>query len=286
MMKSEAKRLNSVAWTIDELICVCIARQVHDGEAVVQGIATPLVAAGYLLAWHTHAPNLYFASAIGQSLCREGAPLGLATVEALWLDRAMKSFGFVKVAADLLPSVRPKEFFRPAQVDPNGNFNNIAIGKDYRRPRLRLPGSGGIPDITNVLSNIYLYVPRHTRVTFVRELDFLSGMGHHPARQKGLGPRYLVSNLGQFDFDSGRIRLTHLHPGVSLDRVQVKTGFELDVSPQISTTEPPTKDEVDLLRQVIDPLGIRRLELLSGPKRRRLLRAALEQEISHSHNTS
>ena len=278
--------MNDTSWTIDELICVCIARQVQDGEAVVQGLATPLVAAGYLLAWHTHAPNLYFASAIGQSICREGAPLGLATAETLWLDRAMNTFGFVKVAADLLPSVRPKEFFRPGQVDPNGNFNNIAFGKDYRHPRLRLPGTGGIPDITNVLNDIYLYVPRHTRVTFVSELDFLSGMGHHPARRMGSGPRYLISNLGQFDFDSGRMRITHLHPGVSLERVQVKTGFDLDISPQLSTTEPPTKEEVDLLREVVDPLGIRRLELLSGPKRRRLLRAALEQEIAHSHNGS
>lgn len=275
-----------MAWTIDELICVCIARQVQDGEAVAQGLATPLVAAGYLLAWHTHAPNLYFASAIGQSICREGAPLGLATVEALWLDKAMKTFGFVTVAAELLPSMRPKEFFRPGQVDPHGNFNNIAFGKDYRRPRLRLPGTGGIPDITNMLNDIYLYVPRHTRVTFVKELDFLSGMGHHPARQRGSGPRYLISNLGQFDFDSGRMRITHLHPGVNLEQVQVKTGFDLDVSPQLSTTEPPTKEEVDLLREVIDPLRIRRLELLSGPKRRRFLRSALEQEIAHSHNES
>ena len=42
--------MNDTSWTIDELICVCIARQVQDGEAVVQGLATPLVAAGYLLA--------------------------------------------------------------------------------------------------------------------------------------------------------------------------------------------------------------------------------------------
>ena len=78
--------MNQNDWTIDELICVCIARQVEDGEGLAQGIATPLVAAGYLLAWHTHAPNLYFASAIGQSICREGAPLGIASIEELWLD--------------------------------------------------------------------------------------------------------------------------------------------------------------------------------------------------------
>ena len=55
--ETKARRLTKVIWTIDELICVCIARQVQDGEAVAQGLAKPLVAAGYLLAWYTHAPN-------------------------------------------------------------------------------------------------------------------------------------------------------------------------------------------------------------------------------------
>ncbi len=175
-------------YTPDELIVTCIARQIRDGEVVAQGIATPLVAAGYMLARLTHAPNLYFASAIGQSLCREPAPLGLARVEALWLDRAVTRMGFVQAAAELLPRLRPKEFFRPAQIDPAGNFNNLAIGADYRRPLLRLPGAGGIPDVTTFLDGIYLYVPRHSRVTFVEKLDFVSGLGHNPARTRGAQP--------------------------------------------------------------------------------------------------
>jgi len=75
-------------FTVDEIISVCIARQITDGEGVAQGIATPLVMAGYLLAKRTHAPNLMFASAIGQAMVMEWAPLGLARVEALWLDKA------------------------------------------------------------------------------------------------------------------------------------------------------------------------------------------------------
>lgn len=272
-------------WTIDELISVCISRQVVDGEAVAQGLATPLVAAGYLLAWHTHAPNIFFASAIGQSICQEGAPLALAAVEGLWLDKALNRFGFVQAAADLLPRVRPKEFFRPAQVDQAGNFNNIAFGKDYRKPRLRLPGSGGIPDVTTILNDIYLYVPRHSRVTFVPELDYLSGMGHHPSRRRGAGPQYLITNMGQFDFADGRMRITHIHPGVAMERVRAKTGFELETSQELEVTEPPSAEEMRLLREVIDPLGIRRLELLSGPKRRVALRAALELEAAHSHSS-
>lgn len=282
-------------YTTDEIMVACMARQVKDGEVVAQGLATPLVAAAYLLARHTHAPHLYFASAIGQGICRQPAPLGLSQVESLWLDRALTNVGFVMAAADVLPRLRPKEFFRPAQVDPNGNFNNIAFGRDYRRPRLRLPGSGGIPDVSTFIDEIYLYVPRHSRVTFVPELDFLSGLGHHSARTHGDGPQYLVSDLGQFDFalvegtagrPERRLRLISTHRGVSIERIQAKTGFPLIISPEVDETPPPTEEEMRLLREEIDPLGIRRLEILSGAKRRILLRRILAQEKTFEVPTS
>ena len=264
--------------TSDEMMVVCISRQINDGEAVAQGLATPLVTAGYLLARHTHAPHLYFASAIGQGMCRQPAPMSLSRIESLWLDRAMTNVGFVRAAADVLPVLRPKEFFRPGQIDPQGNFNNIAFGKDYHQPRLRLPGTGGIPDVTTFIDDIHLYVTRHSRVTFVPELDFLSGLGHHPIRTHGSGPRYLVSDLGQFDFAQGRMRLTSFHPGVDIARIQAKTGFELEISPDICETQRPTPEEIYLLREVIDPLGIRKLESLSGAPRRQLLHEIIAAE--------
>jgi glutaconate CoA-transferase, subunit B len=272
------EQFDSTGYTIDELICTCISRQVVDGEILAQGLATPMVAAGYLLAWHTHAPSVYFASAIGQSLCREGAPLGLERIEELWLDKAMNSFGFVSAAADLLPSARPKEFFRPGQIDAAGNFNNVSIGKDYRKPRLRLPGTGGIPDVTVYLEGVYLYVPRHSRVTFVERVDFISGLGHSPTRVRGKGAIYLISDFGQFDFHNGRMRMTHIHPGVSLDKVIRKTGFELAISPDLEETHPPSIDELVLLREIIDPLGVRKLEMLSGSERRKAIREILKRE--------
>jgi glutaconate CoA-transferase, subunit B len=282
-------------FTADEIMVVCIARQIKDGELVAQGLATPLVTAGYLLARHTHAPNLYFASAIGQSVCQQPAPLGLRRVESLWLDRSLANVGFVRAAADVLPRLQPKEFFRPAQVDPAGNFNNIAFGKDYlasggKLARLRLPGSGGIPDVTTFIHDIHLYVPRHSRVTFVQKLDVLSGLGHHPARTRGAGPRYLITDLGQFDYHfsqgqsltrdepSCRMRLVSFHPGVSVEKIRSHTGFEIEISPDVYETPPPSDEELHLLREVIDPLGIRRLESLSGAARRQLLHEILLKE--------
>ncbi len=271
-------------YTADDLMVVCMARLIEDGEAVAQGIGTPLVTAAYLLARATHAPNLYFASAIGQGMCRRPAPLGLLRVESLWLDNSLTNVGFVRAAADVLPTLRPKEFFRPAQIDPAGNFNNIAFGQNYRQPRLRLPGTGGIPDVTTFISNIYLYVPRHSRVTFVPQLDFLSGLGHNPARTHGAGPLFLVSDLGVFDFAHGRMRLVSIHPGVELTRLQARTGFELEIHPDLHETPPPSAEELGLLYEEIDPLNIRSLEGLSGASRRELLHTIIRSEM-HSEPT-
>lgn len=257
---------------------VCIARQITDGEIVAQGIATPLVMAGYLLAKCTHAPNVVFTSAIGQGLCRDWAPLGVANIERLWLDKALIHIGFARAVSEVLPRFRPLEFFRPAQMDAAGNFNNIALGSDYRRPRLRLPGTGGIPDVTTYEDRVYLYVPRHSRVTFVERVDYVSGLGHTPNRTRGAGPCYLITDLGQFDFAGGRLRVTSVHPGATLAQIRAKTGFALQVAPDCAETPPPTSDEVRLLRETIDPLGVRRLELLGGSARREALRAILEQE--------
>ncbi len=269
--------------TPDEMIVVCMARQIRDGEIVAQGIATPLVAAAYLLARQTHAPHLYFASAIGQGICRDSAPLSLSKIESLWLDQALIHVGFVRAAADILPSLRPKEFFRPAQVDRFGNFNNVAIGKnilneEHPKLRLRLPGTGGIPDVTTFISDIYLYVPRHSKVTFVEKLDVCSGLGHSPSRKRGSGAVYLVSDLGQFDFIHGRLRLLTTHPGVTIEQVQRHTGFPLEIAEELTETPLPTDQEINLLREQIDPLGIRKLELLSGPERREFLLSILKQE--------
>jgi acyl CoA:acetate/3-ketoacid CoA transferase beta subunit len=275
--------------TVDELICVCIARQVADGDVLAQGIATPLVMAGYLLAKHTHAPNVSFASAIGNAMVDEPGAVGLARVEELWLGRALMTFGFAQAACELLPRFQPKEFFRPAQVDAAGNFNNVVIGTDYDHPRMRLPGCGGIADVTAYYREIYLYVPRHSRVVFVEQVDFVSGLGHSEGRRSGAGPCYLVSNLGQFDFADGRMRLIARHPGVTVEKICTKTGFALKIAPDLPETEPPTVEEVRLLREVIDPLGVRRLETLSGAARKRVLREILASEwlaTNHSHLTT
>lgn len=283
MATSSAPAARRAAHTADDLMCVCISRQVEDGEVLAQGIATPLVAAGYLLAKLTHAPHVTFASAIGNALCQQGACLGLTSVEKLWLGQALSLFGFAEAACEILPSLAPKEFFRPAQVDPFGNTNNVAIG-DYHQPRLRLPGCGGIADITVYHRRAYLYVPRHSRAVFVERVDFVSGLGVPTPERPGKrpGPHLVISDLGTFDFRGGpqqnRMRLRTFHPGTTIEQIRLKTGFPIEVAPDLRETPLPTASELQLLREEIDPLGIRELERMSGAQRRKRMREIIRIE--------
>jgi glutaconate CoA-transferase subunit B len=273
----------STDYSIDELMAVCISRLLDDGECVAQGIATPMVLSGYYLAKLTHAPNLLFASAIGMTLTTNWSPLAISRVENGLAEHSLIAPSFAQLVTEILPVLQFKEFLRPAQIDAQGNTNNIAIG-DYAHPRVRLPGSGGIPDISSFSTNTYLYNPRHGKASFTPRLDFISGLGVGDAAERrkqgilGCGPRGVVTDLGIFDFEGGVMRLLSSHPGVTVERIQSRTGFPIAIAPDVHETPPPTTEEVRLLREVIDPLGVRRLETLGGADRWALLRQIAELE--------
>jgi hypothetical protein len=74
------------------------------------------------------------------------------------------------------------------------------------------------------------------------------------------------------------MRLTSYHPGVTPERIGKKTGFELEIAPDLHETPPPAEEEVRLLREEIDPLGIRKLEMLGGQARKDLIREIIVKE--------
>jgi transposase len=79
------------------------------------------------------------------------------------------------------------------------------------------------------------------------------------------------------------MRLTSFHPGVTIEMIQAHTGFRFEISPMVMETPLPSDDEINLLRNVIDPMNIRRLETLSGAARREQLHKII---IAEKNNTT
>src|SRR5690606_28685893 len=149
-------------------------------------------------------------------------------------------------------------FLGAAQIDRFANINTTVIGQDYRRPRVRLPGAGGAPEIAASCGEVVVVVRQSPR-TFVAKVDFVTSVGYGTGpgdRERlglrGAGPRTVITDLGILQADPGtcELTLTHLHPGVDLDRVRANTGWDLAVAENLLMTEPPTDDELSIVRHL------------------------------------
>lgn len=156
-----------------------------------------------------------------------------------------------------------------SQIDRYGNQNFACIG-EHAKPKAQLLGMRGAPG--NTLSHRTSYwIPNHSPNVFVEKVDVVSGVGYDRARE--LGPQtarfhdihQVISNLGVFDFETpdNRMRLASVHPGVTVDEVVEKTGFELAIADAVPETRLPSDEELKLIRDAIDPKGFINKEVRS-----------------------
>ena len=96
------------------------------------------------------------------------------------------------------------------------------------------------------------------------------------------GTVQLITNLAAFTLDLGSSRfvLTESFPWTTFDELERETGFalgrgDLDGVPIVTA---PGPDELRILREEVDPLGIRRLEFCPSRDRLPLLTATIAAE--------
>ncbi|MEU3609635.1 CoA-transferase [Streptomyces sp. NPDC035033] len=154
-----------------------------------------------------------------------------------------------------------------SQIDRHGNQNISCVGA-WERPVRQLLGVRGAP--VNTLNNPTSYwVPRHSPRVFVERVDMVCGVGYDRAAAAGpSATRYhriaeVVTDLGVFDFETPDrvMRLRSLHPGVTVEEVRAATGFALEVPEEVPYTRDPTAEELRLIREEIDPRGLRDREV-------------------------
>jgi glutaconate CoA-transferase, subunit B len=238
------------------MMTVAAARALRDGMTCFVGIGLPSTAAN--LARAAHAPGLV--------LIHESGTLGSRP------DRLPLSIGDGVLAstADAVVSVpevfnywlQPGRidvgFLGAAQLDRLGNINTTVIGDDYRHPKVRLPGAGGAPEIAASCREVIVVV-RHIQRALVERVDFVTSVGYGtgPGERErlgltGAGPRLVITDLGilEPDPDSCELTLTRLHPGASLDKARQATGWPLAVAGDLTTTDPPSQQELEVLRRL------------------------------------
>ena len=173
---------------------------------------------------------------------------------------------------ELVWSGRRHVMMVPSQLDRAGNANISCIGADYARPRVQLLGVRGAPGNTVSHPTSY-WVPRHSPRVLVERVDMVAGVGPAaeaaagPAAQRFLDLRRVVTDLAVLDFggSGGTLRLVSLHPGVTFEQVRTATGFELEADgAEPATSRLPTAEELRLIRELIDPRGLREREVPSA----------------------
>jgi glutaconate CoA-transferase subunit B len=239
------------------MICVA-ARQMEDNTTAFIGTGMPMLAAS--LAQRLYAPNLIVVFEFGGT----GAlleDLPLAVGEARTFHKALAASGICDIMETAQRGFIDYGFLGGAQIDMYGNLNSTVIG-DYRKPKVRLPGSGGGNDVGSFCWET-IALMRHDSRRFVPACDFITTPGYLTgpgAREeaglpRGTGPIAVVSTLAKLGYDKEtcRMRLDAVYPGVTVEQVIENTGFELLIADDVGEIEPPTDEELRTLREEIDP---------------------------------
>jgi glutaconate CoA-transferase subunit B len=246
-----------VNYEADEMMSIAAARSLRDVNACFVGIGLPSTGAN--LARRTYAPDLvlvYEAGAIGAKPPR----LPLSIGDGILGETADAIVGVPEMFNYWVQSGRiDVGFLGAAQIDRYANINTTVIGGDYDHPKVRLPGAGGAPEIAASCGEVIVIVRQSTRA-FVEKVDFITSVGHGSGpgdREKlglrGKGPTRVITDLGVLEPDQRtcELMLTQLHEGVTVEQAKEATGWDLKIAGDLTTTEPPTDEELTALRALV-----------------------------------
>jgi glutaconate CoA-transferase, subunit B len=248
--------MSAPAYTSNDIMTVTAARRLQDGAVCFVGIGLPSTAAN--LARLTHAPdvNLIYESgtigtrpsvlplSIGDGELATTADTVVSTPEIFryWLQSGRIDVGFLGAA----------------QIDRFGNINTTVIGP-YDKPKTRLPGAGGAPEIAGLAKEILIII-RQSKRAFVDKLDFITSVGHltgGDSRQRagltGAGPTAVITDLCVLEPDpeSRELTVTTIHPGVERSQIDAATGWRVRYAEQVGSTALPDDAELRALRELL-----------------------------------
>ena len=242
-------------FTPNEMMTIAAARALSNDDVCFVGIGAPSAACN--VARLTHAPDItliYESGTIGTApnvlplsigdgeLCETAVTtVSVPEMFRYWLQGGRISIGFLGAA----------------QLDRFGNINTTVIG-DYHKPKVRLPGGGGAPEIATSCGQVFITMKQATR-GMVEKIDFYTSFGHgeggNHRERLGIttkGPTLLITDLAIWkpDPETKEFTVVSMHRGVTRDMVQETCGWKVRFSEQLEETPPPSELELTTLREL------------------------------------
>lgn len=226
-------------YTPDEMMTIAAARRLRNGAVCFVGIGLPSAACN--LARLTHAPDLVLIYESGTVGTRPNVlPLSIGDGELA--ETAQSVIPLPEIFTHYLQRGRVDVgFLGAAQVDRFGRLNSTVIGP-YDTPTVRLPGSGGAPEIASLAREVFVVMKQSAR-TFVERLDFVTSAGR---------PSAIITDLGVLEpvGETREMTLTALCEGISVDQIRSACGWPLRVTTSPDLLAAPTEHELRVLRDL------------------------------------
>ena len=217
-------------YTPTEMMTIAAARALRNERCLLRRHRHAV--GGGNLARLTHAPDI--------TLIYESGTLGTKP------DVLPLSIGDGELCETALTTVSVPEMFRywlqggritvgflgGAQIDSFANLNTTVVGA-YDKPKVRLPGGGGAPEIATSCGEIFIIMAQGKR-SFVPKLDFVTSLGHgeggdaraarraRPRARPGSSP---ISAIFEPDPAAKEMTVTSIHPGVTREQIADNTGW-------------------------------------------------------------
>src|SRR5215469_1574832 len=247
--------MSAPAYSRDEIMTVTAARQLKNGAVCFVCIGLPSAACN--LARLTHAPELVLIYESGTVGTRPTVlPLSIGDGELA--ETATCIVPLPEIFAHYLQRGRiDVGFLGAAQIDRFGNLNSTVIGS-YAHPQVRLPGSGGAPEIATYAHEVLIVMKQSPR-SFVAQLDFRTSCGYleggrarEASGSPGAGPKAVITDFGVLRPNPRtlELELAALYPDVSVEATRAATGWPLKVAEPLEVVPPPDAGELEVLRDL------------------------------------
>ena len=245
----------SMAYTPNEMMTVAAARALRNEDVCFVGIGAPSAACN--LARNTHAPQITLIYESG-TIATKPNVLPLSIGDGELCDTALTTVPVPEMFRYWLQGGRMTVgFLGGAQIDRFANLNTTVVG-DYHKPKVRLPGGGGAPEIATNCHEIFIIMAMGKRA-FVDKLPFITSMGHGPTGRerralgvKSRGPTRLITDLCLFEPDPETQEMTvvSIHPGATREQIIENCGWTPSFAAHVVETRAPDAKELDVLRDI------------------------------------